>query len=129
MRKVLALAFFALLLLIAYWADTGSMPDALKVIYNFPNGDRLGHFVLYGVLAYLLTLAFPFRRYQVGGWMVPLGVLLALGLSTLEEASQLFIATRTPDLVDLAAGYLGIFASTRIPCMGAACAPTPKGQL
>ncbi len=128
MRKTLAVSFLIFLLCVAYWADTGSMPDALKAIYGFSNGDRIGHFVLYGVLAYLFTLAFPFRRYQVGGWMLPLGVLLALGLATLEEASQLFIATRTPDLVDLAAGYLGIFASTRIPCMGAACAPNPKGQ-
>lgn len=128
MRKVLALAFFAFLMGVAYWANTGSMPALLKAIYAFPNGDRIGHFVLYGLLAYLLTAAFPFWRCKALGWMVPGGALLALGLATLEEASQLFMAARTPDLVDLAAGYLGIFASTLIPCMGAACAPAPKGQ-
>lgn len=129
MRKALAVAFFIFLCFVAYWADTGRMPELLKALYRFPNGDRIGHFALYGMLAYLLTLAFPFRRYRIGRWVVPLGVLLTLGLATLEEASQVFIATRTPDLIDLAAGYLGIFASTRIPCRGAVCVPTPKGQV
>ncbi len=129
MRKVLALSFFIFLLFVAFWADTGSMPTVFKALYAFPNGDRLGHFMLYGMLAYLLMMAFPFSRVRVGRWALPLGIVLALGVATLEEASQLFIASRTPDLVDLAAGYLGIYASTWIPCAGTACAPTPKGQV
>ncbi len=128
MRKILALVFFAFLLLIAYWADTGRMPAVLKALYAYPNGDRLGHFILYGLLAYLLVFAFPFAQVRVGRWVMPLGIVLALGVATLEEASQLLIISRTPDLVDLAAGYLGIYASTWIPCAGAARAPTPKGQ-
>ncbi len=126
MRKVLAVSFLIFLFFVAYWADTARMPEVIKALYRFPNGDRIGHFALYGMLAYLLTLAFPFKRYRIGRWTLSLslGVLLAFSLATLEEASQVFIATRTPDLVDLAAGYLGIFAAARIPCLGAACPPT-----
>lgn len=128
MRKGLALFFFIFLLFVAYWADTGTMPDILKTAYAFPNGDRLGHVVLYGMLAYLLTVAFPYRRVRVGAWSFSLGVVLALGMATLEEFSQLFIVTRTPDLIDLIAGYLGIYLSTWIPCMGGVCVPIIKPE-
>jgi len=123
LRKLIAIAFFIFLLLVAYWADTGSMPAAFKALYAFPNGDRIGHFVLYGTLAYLLTAAFPFRRVRLLRWSLPLGVVLALAFSGLEEFTQLFIASRTPDIFDLAAGWLGVYVSTWIPCMRGACPP------
>jgi VanZ family protein len=113
-RKLLALAFFVFLLAVAYWADSGTMPAPLKFVSAFPNGDRVGHFVLYGILAYLVSAAFPSRWVRVGAWRLPLGAVLAAAMATLEELSQIFIPARTPDLVDSAAGYLGIFVSTLI---------------
>lgn len=114
MRKLGALAFFIFLLAVAYWADSGTMPAPLKFVSAFPNGDRLGHFVLYGILAYLVSAAFPSRWVRVRAWRLPLGAVLAACLATLEEISQIFIPARTPDLVDLAAGYLGILVATLI---------------
>ena len=123
-RKLIAIAFFVFILLVAYWADTGSMPAALRALAAFPNGDRVGHFVLYGTLAYLLSAAFPFRRLRFLGWTLTLGVGIALGLALAEELSQFFIPARTPDIFDLAAGWLGIYVSTWIPCMRDACPPS-----
>jgi VanZ family protein len=113
-RKLAALAFFIFLLAVAYWADSGTMPAPLKFVSAVPNGDRLGHFVLYGILAYLVSAAFPSRWVRVRAWRLPLGAVLAAAMATLEEISQIFIPARTPDLVDLAAGYLGILVATLI---------------
>lgn len=124
MRKILALSFFIFLLFVAYWADTGTMPQFLRVVSAFPNGDRVGHIVLYGALAYLVSYAFPFKRVRFWRWNVRLGVVVAVAFAVLEEFSQLFIPERTADLVDLAAGMLGIYLSTWIPCMGDGCPPS-----
>jgi VanZ family protein len=111
-KRLAALAFFIFLLAVAYWADSGTMPAPLKFVSAFPNGDRLGHFVLYGILAYLVSAAFPSRWVRsaaAASARRPAGL-----LATLEEISQIFIPARTPDLVDLAAGYLGILVATFI---------------
>lgn len=102
---------------IAYWANTSSMPGWLKAIYDFPNGDRLGHFVIYGLLAYVFSAALGNRRLRLGRFSVAWGVLAAVALATGEEISQLFVASRTADWLDLLAGYAGIFASTFVPCV------------
>ena len=127
MKKLPAFIFFIFLLFVAYWADTGTMPSLLKALVSFPNSDRVGHLVLYGVLAYLFSYAFPFRRVRLWRWNLRIGVVIALAFATLEEASQLFIPGRTADLVDLAFGFLGIYLSTWIPCMGDAC-ETPSAS-
>lgn len=104
--------------LVIFWANTNTMPLLLRRLYGgFPLADKIGHFVIYGIFAYLLTWAMPFRRVSLGRFSLPLGILIAVAFATLEEASQLFVARRTPDLLDLLMGYLGIYASTWIPCM------------
>jgi VanZ family protein len=112
MKKLLALLYIAFLLAIAYWADTGSMPEVIKVLFRFPNGDRVGHFVLYGLLAFLLHWAFPRHRPRIRKWWIPLGSLVALAGAVLEEISQLFFVSRTADLMDLGCGLLGILFAT-----------------
>jgi VanZ family protein len=113
LKKFLALLFIAFLLSIAYWVDTDSMPEVLKALYRFLNGDRVGHFVLYGLLAFLLNWAFPKRGWFIQRrWWIPLGSLVALAGATLEEILQLFFANRTANLVDLGCGLLGILCAT-----------------
>jgi len=127
MKKLLAFAFFWFLLLVAYWADTDSMPKIISAMIEIPYGDKIGHFVLYGILAYLLTVAMPFRRVKILRWSLPLGLVLAAGFASLEEASQLFFVNRTASLVDLFSGYSGILAAVfLIPCMRRACVPTSR---
>ena len=122
MKKLLALFFFLFILLVAYWANTNSMPEFLKAATEFPYSYKLGHFVLYGILAYLLTVAMPFRRVTVLRWSIPLGVVLAAAFATLEEISQLFFITRSASFIDLFSGYSGIMAALIfIPCLRGAC--------
>lgn len=112
--KALALAFLLFLLAVAYWADTGSMPAVLVALYRFPNGDRLGHFMIYFTLAFLLNLAWPVQRVRLNGLDLRTGSLLAGLAATLEELSQVFIHTRTFDFVDLGLGFLGVLCADRL---------------
>lgn len=97
--------FFILLLIVI--VDAGSMPLFARAIYNFPGGDRVGHFVLYGILAFLLASAFP-RSVRLGAVSIPAVIPTLLAFAALEEYTQTFFSTRTADLVDLAFSILGI---------------------
>ena len=108
MRR-LAVLFLILILVIIVAADRGMIPSFIRAIYNFPNGDRVGHFALYGILAFLLASAFP-RPAQLGRLSAPIVILVLLAFAALEEYSQQFFSTRTSDLVDLTCSFLGILS-------------------
>jgi polysaccharide biosynthesis protein VpsQ len=95
---VLSLGFVAF---IVFSADEGSMPIFIKHLYDYPNGDKLGHFLLMGSLAFVVALALP------ESWKLR-GLLVLAGLLTLEECSQMFFPHRTFDLLDLACSLAGI---------------------
>jgi VanZ family protein len=113
-KKLLALAFVLFLFAVIYWADSGRMPSLFESVYRYPHGDKVGHFVLYGILAWLLNAAFPGRRISLGRISLPLGMFSALLFALLEELSQFFFPNRTPDWADLLWGWLGILAATLI---------------
>jgi VanZ family protein len=79
------------------------------VLYDFPNGDKLGHFILYGMLNFFITFAIISSLHSKprGGVTLTVGLTLA-SLITAEEYSQKYFLTRTFDLIDLLASYLGL---------------------
>ena len=101
--------FVVLLLLIILAADLGLAPAFFNLINSFSFGDKLGHFVLLGLLALLVNLGFPTRRAALLGAPLLTSSLIIAGVITLEEFSQLFLAYRSFSLLDLAANYAGIF--------------------
>lgn len=107
--KWLAILFSLLIILIIVLADMGSLPQFLQVWNDFPYGDKVGHFILYGILTLLVDLALfrslPNRSLK---WLVVTSGLILSLLIGLEEFSQQFFANRTFSLNDLAAGYLGV---------------------
>jgi hypothetical protein len=102
-------AFFIAWVIFA--ADTGSFPLWLRALYRFPGGDWVGHFVLYGLLAWFAVRAFP-QRVSLLGRSIPLAALLVLLLAVLEELSQFWFPLRTPDWRDLAFGTAGTLVGT-----------------
>jgi len=106
-----ALLFLLFILLVIVIADTGSMPSSVRDFYNFPGGDRVGHLVLYGILAFLLARAFP-RPVRVGPVAIPVVILVLLAFAAIEEYSQKFFSSRTADVVDLVCSFIGILAGT-----------------
>ena len=104
----LAILFGLLLVLIIVGADTRSL-GPLYWVYDFPNGDKVGHFVLYGGLTLLTCLAMIRLRPERPARQVALIVAGSITiLVTFEEFSQFWIESRTPDARDLLAGYLGV---------------------
>ncbi len=95
------------MLSVAVAADLDAIPPAVRDIYRFPGGDWVGHFVLYGLMAFIGIRAFP-RRAKMFSFSLPLAALATACLSALEELSQFWFPTRTPDWRDLSFGLLGI---------------------
>ena len=99
----------AFLILIIIWADRGMLPEVIVNLYAFPNGDKVGHFLLMGGVSFCANLACAARRIHLRFWNPLLGSLLVTLAVTLEEFSQQFFTTRTFDLLDLAASLAGIW--------------------
>ena len=110
MLKWLTVLLGLFIILIIILADTGHL-GILSYINGIPYADKLGHFILYGVLALLvnLTLLRAFPAYDRVRLVVISSLVLAL-LIGLEEFSQRSFSTRTFSLGDLSASYLGVIS-------------------
>jgi polysaccharide biosynthesis protein VpsQ len=107
--KYISVLFFIFIVTIIVLADNGSLPHSIRAIYDFPNGDKLGHFILYGLLNFFFTRAFLSSLPSKPRNWVALSVGLALAFFiSLEEWSQQFFSDRTSDVVDLLASYAGV---------------------
>lgn len=106
--KWLTAVFWIFILLIIFLADTGQL-GILSAIYHIPFADKVGHFILYGILVLLidLTLFQSFPQRSRTSIAVASGLLLA-SLIGFEEFSQRFFENRTFSLGDLTASYLGL---------------------
>lgn len=109
--QYLSLAFIAFMLWVALSADRGRLPDWIRAAYAFPNGDKVGHFCLYGLFGFLGALAWP-RQIRWKRLSITLGALPAIVFACIEEITQVWMPNRTPDLIDLGAGLAGIAVAT-----------------
>ena len=107
--KYISLLFLIFIIAVIILADNGSLPHSIRAFYDFPGGDKVGHFSLFGLLNFFLTRAFlSTNTTRPRGWVtLSIGLILALFIA-LEEWSQQFFSTRTLDLLDLLSGYLGL---------------------
>ena len=108
MMKYVAVLFTIFIVLVIILADRGLL-GPLHFIYNFPYGDKAGHFILYGLLNFFITLASirSLLRFDPKRVTLSIGLILALLIGA-EEYSQKFFANRTFDLIDLLASYIGL---------------------
>jgi polysaccharide biosynthesis protein VpsQ len=107
--KYISILFFIFILVVIVLADNGRLPHFITAIYDFPYGDKFGHFILYGFLNFFIIYTFLSSSLSKSRIWVTLlvGLTLAL-LIALEEFSQKNFPTRTFDLIDLSASYLGL---------------------
>lgn len=107
-RIFLPTAFFAFLVLIIYQADTAHYNFAFKMVGRIPYGDKIGHIVLYGIMAFLLNYGFEGKKW----FKIQIGSLIVLVFSILEEISQAYFPSRSFDLADIMASIVGIIIFT-----------------
>ncbi len=108
--KKWAVLFAVFIVAVVVLADTRHL-GFIASLYDFPYGDKVGHFVLFGVLALLVNLA-AFERWpkQERGWLaLRVSVVLAI-LIGLEELSQRLFPSRQSSIWDLLASYAGVAA-------------------
>ena len=108
--SLMALFIVAVILL----ADTASL-GILRRISSFPYGDKVGHFVLYGLLSLLLSLAILRLMPQQPAKRLVVLTSFALGLMiAAEELSQVWLPSRSADWLDLVASFAGVAFSSAI---------------
>ncbi len=101
------LVFF--LLTIVFFANTGLLPDSIKQLYDFPYGDKFGHFLLMGLANFILNwMALVSRPIPEPAPVILRVSLIFAFFVTLEEFSQQFFPRRTFSLLDLGFSYAGI---------------------
>ncbi len=107
--KHISILFTIFIIVIIILADNGNIPPFIRSIYDFENGDKLGHFILYGLLTFFITRTFfSALPSKSRSWVtLSIGLILALGIA-LEEFSQQYFSARTFDLIDLLASFLGV---------------------
>ena len=107
--KYISLLFLLFIITVIVLADVGGLPSSIRALYRFPHGDKVGHFILFGLLDFFLTRTFlsSFPNRPRGWVALSISLVLAL-LIALEEWSQQFFATRSFDLIDLLASYAGV---------------------
>lgn len=106
--KVLTIIYIFLMVGIIALANLKSTEYLLSFVGDIPYGDKIGHFVLFGILSFLVNLSFGMKIFRRGKFGFPAGSLLVLLAITLQEFSQLFLSGRTFSLVDLLCGFLGV---------------------
>ena len=103
-------ALFSLLIVsIVIAANLDQFPRPLKYLYDFPGGDKLGHFVLFGILSFLINnSALSLLPNRIPARLILTVSLLLAILIGLEEWSQSLFPARTMSLTDLLASYTGV---------------------
>ena len=106
--KWLAVGFGVFIITVVVMADTRHL-GFLDWIDRFRYADKVGHFLLFGLLSLLVNLAVLEQRHTQAAWRVTLRASIVLALLIgFEEFSQRWFPGRTPSWTDLAASYLGI---------------------
>lgn len=106
--KYLAALFAVFIVIVIALADANLL-GFLRRLYDFPNGDKMGHLVLFGILSFLVNrTALRLPRLKNRARTVTAATLLLALLIGLEEWSQRWFPNRTSDWVDLACSYLGV---------------------
>jgi VanZ family protein len=105
----LSILFVLFLSMVIYFADRGEMPQFLTRLYAFPNGDKVGHFLLMGGFSLCVNLVLRCRRMRVYGISLLIGSLIVSVVVVVEEFSQQFFSNRTFSFSDYFFSLLGIW--------------------
>ena len=108
LRIILPLSFFLFISFIIYLADTADYNFAFRVIGSIPNGDKLMHGLLYGVMALLLNYGLNFKSKKIFGFNMQVGAIVVLTFAGLEEITQYWLPSRTCDIFDFVADMVGV---------------------
>ena len=102
------ISFTSFLAVIIFLRNNNLGNSFFSLFINIPHYDKIGHFVLMGILAFLAVISIvPILPYPKpkATLIVLTSVLLLIAA---EECSQIFVVTRTFSLADFACDFLGV---------------------
>lgn len=105
--RLITLAYIVFLVAVVVSATNNWYPSAFAQAKNIAS-DKLLHFLLVGILTFLVNLSLQAKLIHWKRIWIPLGTLTLLVLATVEEFSQMLFVHRTFDLLDLACNISGI---------------------
>lgn len=100
-----AIAFFVFIVVVSVLAYLQILPTQYK---HIPYYDSIGHFMLFGILGYLVHIACNRKHVALFGFAWPVAPVLVICYAIVDEVLQIFSSVRTFDLYDLGFGILGI---------------------
>lgn len=103
-KILLPLGFFLFISYIIFLADTADYNFAFRVVGDIPYGDKIAHASLYGMMGLLLNYGLGYRKIN----LFFVGSIIVLTFATIEECTQYYIPSRTFDLWDLFADFVGV---------------------
>ena len=89
-------------------ANTGQSSVFFELVSMIPYGDKVGHFMLFGILTIAANIGLRFNTWSIGQHQIYWGATSVLIFASLEELSQHFSSRRTLDLSDFIADLAGI---------------------
>lgn len=108
LRCSLAAAYFASLAWLVVIAATQPSHPLLRLAGAVPLGDKLGHFLLMGMLVLVLNYFLRGRALRAGPVSILVGTAAGAALIFVEELSQQWLPLRTFSAADLLADALGV---------------------
>lgn len=114
LMKIFAYLFIVLVIFIMLSATFQWENPIMGLIKGFKYGDKFAHLILIGILAYCINYLLKFKTIKRFNQNLLVGTIAITVFITLEELSQIWISTRTFDLMDLSANYVGIAIATLI---------------
>ncbi len=112
----LTIAFTLFIFWIIYTADTGGTIVFTRWIRFLPYSDKWGHGILYGALAFLLTITLQYKRVNLPQFKPYLGAVIVIIFAVLEEFTQGLLDTRSMDHADVLADLIGVSIFSWINC-------------
>ena len=84
-----------------------------NVLKNIPFADKILHFLLVGAAALLLNKVLQFKTFRLLRFYVYWRSAIVGIAAIIEEISQIYIPSRTFDLMDLAFDFIGVLSISR----------------
>lgn len=110
--KYFAYLFIIFIIYIILSASLGWYNPFFAFVNKIPFGDKVMHVILLGTFAFCVNVLLGFHTFKISKYQLLTGSVIMFLFATVEEISQYWIPTRTFDLLDLAANYIGILLAS-----------------
>lgn len=109
-RHSIPIFIFLFICIIIALADINSTSSFRIGFFSFTHSDKVGHVFLYGTLAFATTFFTNFKNIKVLFCRASIPIIFITVFAFAEEFSQVFLSSRSFELLDLLSDSIGIIA-------------------